>query len=60
MKCNNKIKQYKKLINYDNVTQESINNRNLNYPLIPHNPYRIIIIGTSGFDETKALLKLIK
>ena len=33
---------------------------NANWPYIPDNPYRILIIGGSGSEKTNALLNLIK
>ena len=43
--------------NYD----ESVKiNQNLNWPYLPDNPYKILIIGGSGLGKTNALLKLIK
>ena len=33
---------------------------NLNYPHIPDHPYRILIVGGSGFGKANALLNLIK
>ena len=35
-------------------------NHNLNWPYIPHNPYRILITGDSGSGKTNVLLNLIK
>ena len=50
-----KIKKLKK--NYD----ESVEiNHNPNWPYIPGNPYRILIIGGSGSEKTHVLLNLIK
>ena len=34
--------------------------RNLNWPYIPHHPYRVLIIGASGSGKTNALLNLIQ
>ena len=36
------------MINFDNVTKESIKEHNPNWPHIPDHPYRILIIGDSG------------
>ena len=47
------------MINYYDVTKEKINKHNLNWPRIP-DPYRMLIIGCSGSEETNALLNLIK
>ena len=35
-------------------------NHNTNWPYIPDNPYRILIIGGSGSGKTNVLLNLIK
>ena len=48
IKCNNIIKQYK-MINFDDVTKENIKEHNPILPQILHDPYRIFIIGGSGF-----------
>ena len=37
-----------KIINFDDVTKENIEEHNLNCPQIPDHPYRILIIGGSG------------
>ena len=34
-----------KIINFDDVTKENIEEHNLNCPQIPDHPYRILIIG---------------
>ena len=49
-----------KMINYDDVTKENINEYNLNWPQIYDLPYRIIIIGDSKSGKTNTLLNLIK
>ena len=49
-----------KMINYDDVTKENINEYNLNWPQISDLPYRIIIIGDSESGKTNTLLNLIK
>ena len=35
-------------------------NNDLNWPYIPHHPYRILIIRGSGLRKTNVLLNLIK
>ena len=52
-------KTIRKTTNYDAVTKENINKHNLNWPIISHHPYRILIIGGSGSRKTNALLNLI-
>ena len=47
------------MINYDNLTKEKINKHNLNWPRIPQDLYRILIIGDSRSGNTYALLNLI-
>ena len=48
IKCNNIIKQYMKMIDFDDVVKENIKEHNPNWPQIPNHPYRILIIGGSG------------
>ena len=48
------------MINYDDVTKENINKHNLNWPQIPDDTYRILIIGSSRSGKTNASLNLIK
>ena len=47
------------MINFDEYTNENKINHTLNWPYIPHNPYRILIIGGSGSRKTNTLLNLI-
>ena len=47
------------MINFDEYTNESKKERNLNSPYISDHPYRILIIGGSGTGKTNALLNLI-
>ena len=47
------------MINFDEYTNENKKEHNLNWPYIPHHPYRILIIGDSGVGKTNALLNLI-
>ena len=47
------------MINFDEYTNENRVNHNPNYPYIPDHPYRILIMGGSGFRTTNALLNLI-
>ena len=47
------------MINFDEYTNESKKEHNLNWPYIPDYPYRILIIGGSGTGKTNALLNLI-
>ena len=46
-------------INFDNYANENKTKRNLNWPYIPDDPYRILIIGGSGSGKTNTLLNLI-
>ena len=48
------------MINFDDYTKENKIKHNLNQPYIPDHPYRILIIGGSGFGKTNVLLNLIK
>ena len=47
------------MINSDDYTNEIKTKRNLDWPYIPNHPYRILIIGGSGYGKTNALLNLI-
>ena len=48
------------MINFDKYTNENKINYNPNWPYIPDNPYRILIIGGSGSGKTNVLLNLIE
>ena len=47
------------MINFNNYTNENKTEHNSKWPYIPGRPYRILIIGGSGFGKTNALLNLI-
>ena len=47
------------MINFDDYTNENNTKHNPKWPYIPDYLYRILIIGGSGFEKTKALLNLI-
>ena len=47
------------MINVDNYTNEIETIHNKNWPYIPDHPYRILIIGGSGFGKTNTLINLI-
>ena len=47
------------MINFDEYTNETKKQHNLNWPYIPDHPCRILIIGSSGTGKTNALLNLI-
>ena len=47
------------MINFDDHANENKREHNPNGPYIPDHPYRTIIIGSSGFGKTNALLNLI-
>ena len=47
------------MINLDDYTNENKTEHNLKWPYIPDDPYRILIIGGSGFGKTNALSNLI-
>ena len=48
------------MINFDDVTKENIKELNPNWPQIAYHPYRLLIIGGSGYGKINALLNLIK
>ena len=47
------------MINFDECTNENRIKHNPNWPYIPDHPYRILIIGGSGYGKTNAFLNLI-
>ena len=47
------------MINFDEVTKETIKEHNLNWPQIPDLPFRILIIGGSGSRKKNSLFNLI-
>ena len=47
------------MINFDDYANENKTQHNSKRPYIPDHPYRILIIGCSGFGKTNALLNLI-
>ena len=47
------------MITFDDVTKENLKEHNPNWPQIPDNPYRILIIGGSGSVKTNLLFNLI-
>ena len=47
------------IINFDDYTNENKTKHNSDWPYIPDRPYRILIIGGSGYGKTNALLNLI-
>ena len=46
------------MINFDDYTNENKINHNPDWPNIPYNPHRILIIGGSGSGKTNTLLNL--
>ena len=48
------------MINFDNYTNENKTDHNKNWPYIPDQSYRILIIGGSGSGKTNLLLNLIE
>ena len=48
------------MINFDNYTNENRTEHNKNWSYIPDHPYRILVIGGSGFARTNLFLKLIE
>ena len=48
------------MINFDNYVSENRTGHNRNWPYIPNNQYRILIIGGSGSGKTNLLLSLIE
>ena len=48
------------MINFDDYVNENITKHNKNWSYIPDHPYRILIIGGSGYGKTNSLLNLIE
>ena len=48
IKCNNIVKQYKKKINFVDVTKENIEKHYPNWQQISDHSYIILVIGGSG------------
>ena len=46
------------MINFDDITKNT-RVHNPNWLQVPDDPYRVLIIGSSGLEKTNALLKLI-
>ena len=53
-KCNNTIKRYKKMIDFDDVTKENLKEHNPNWPQISHHPHRRLMIGGSVSGKRKS------
>ena len=58
--CNNIIKRYKKMINFDDATKENIKEFNPNWPQIPDHPYKLLIIRGPASGKANSLFNLIK
>ena len=48
------------MVNFGNDVNENKIEHNKYWPYIPHHPYRILIIGGSGFGKTHVLLNLVE
>ena len=48
------------MINFDDYVNENKTIRNKNWPYIPKHPYRILIIGGSGYGKRNLLLNLME
>ena len=48
------------MIKFDNYVNKNKTKHDKNWPYIPDNPYRILIIGISGSGKTNLLLNLIE
>ena len=55
-KCNNIIKNAKKMTNFDHVTKENIKEHNPNWPQNPNHPYKMLIVGGSGSGKNKFII----
>ena len=47
------------MFNFDDVVKENIKEQNPNWPQIPNDSYRILMIGGSWFGKTNSLFNLI-
>ena len=47
------------MFNFDDVVKENIKEQNPNWPQIPNDSYRILMIGGSCFGKTNSLFNLI-
>ena len=47
------------MFNFDYIIKEDIKEHNLNWLQIPGHPYRILIVGGSGYGKINKLLNLI-
>ena len=47
------------MINFNDVIKENIKGHNPNWPEVTDHPYRILIIGGSGYGKTSSLFNLI-
>ena len=48
------------MFNLDVITNKNNAEHNPRWPYIPHNSYRILVIGGSGSGKTSVLLNLIR
>ena len=48
------------MINFDDYANETRTEHKRNWPYISGHPYRILIIGGSGFGKTNVLMNLIE
>ena len=46
------------MFNFDYITIQNVKQHNPNWPEVPEDPYRILIVRGSGFGNTNALLNL--
>ena len=46
------------MINFDDVTEESMKKPNPNWPQIPDHPYRKLIVGGTGSGRTISIFDL--
>ena len=49
-----------KMINFDDVTKENVEEHNLNWQQIPDHPCRILIPCGFGFGKTNSLFNFVK
>ena len=58
-KCKTELLVYKKMINFDDYTNENKTEHNLKWPYIPDHLYIVLIVRDAGSGKTNALLNLI-
>ena len=48
------------MFDFDCITKEDIKEHNLNWPVIPDHPYKILTVGAFGSGKTNGLLNVLQ